>query len=298
MEDLNNRQMVLLTMFSSFIISIATGIITVAMLQVAPETVTNTVNKVVEHTIERIVTGTTTTVSSGPTVTNITKEVTVYAKEDDLVVSAVEKNQPRIALIYAMGAASSSDPQALGFVVSRDGLIATEPKGLSSGGAVAESYTVRLGEQSYTATPLPNQDMKQQVYFLKLNDLTASSTIDAVTYGRSDNTKVAQTLVVLGGNDGTGVFKATVSKLRYTKTDATSSPEQLLTGMTTNPKIPEQNIGALVVNLDGQVVGMVVIDQSDDTKSVVYPISRILDLVVALPSKTSELTAPHETLGG
>lgn len=284
-------------MFTSFIISIATGIITVAMLQVAPETVTQTVNKVVEHTIERIVSGTSTAVTAGPTVTNVTKEVTVYAKEDDLVVSAVEKNQPRIALIYTKGTASSSAPQATGFVVSRDGLIATEPQSLIGSGALAESYTVKLGTESYTASPLPNQDTKQQVYFLKLKDLSASSTIDAVSYGRSDNPKVAQTLVVLGGSDGAGVFKATVSKLRFTKVDATSSTEQLLTGMTTNPKIPEQNAGALVVNLDGQVVGMVTPDPLDDTKYLIYPISRILDQVVNLPSKSSENTAAVQSGG-
>ena len=284
-------------MFSSFIISIATGIITVAMLQVAPETVTNTVNKVVEHTIERIVSGTSTNVTNNPTVTNVTKQVTVYAKEDDLVVSAVEKNQPRIALIYARGNASSTEPVGIGFVVSRDGLIVTETQSLLGSGAPGENYTVRLGDQSYSASPLPNQETKQQVYFLKLKDLSASSTIDAVSYGRSDYPRVAQTLVVLGGSDGTSVFKATVSKLRFTKPDATSSPEQLLTGMMTNPKIPDQNDGALVVNLDGQVVGMVVHDPLDTIRYLIYPISRILDQVVKLPSKSPENAAALKPAG-
>ncbi len=278
-------------MFSSFVISIATGIITVAMLQVAPETVTNTVNRVVEHTIERIVSGTSTNVTNNPTVTNVTKQVTVYAKEDDLVVSAVEKNQPRIALIYARGIASSTEPQAIGFVVSRDGLIVTESQSFVGSGAQAENYTVRLGDQSYAASPLPNQEAKQPVYFLKLKDLSASSTIDAVSYGRFDYPKVAQTLVILGGSDGASVFKATVSKLRFTKSDATSSTEQLLTGIMTNPKIPDQNGGALVVNLDGQVVGMVVPDPLDTIRYLIYPISRIFDQVVNIPSKSSENAA-------
>ena len=165
-------------------------------------------------------------------------------------------------------------------------------------GTPLASYTVRLGEKSYTAVPLPNQDTKQEVYFLKLSDLTASSTIDAVSYGRADNPKIAQTVIVLGGSDGTGVFKATLSKLRFTKQDATSSNEQLLTGLTTLPRIPEQNLGALVINLDGQVVGMVVSDPSDTTKYMIYPIGRIVDQVVNLPVKSSAQLEGKGFLGG
>lgn len=283
MEELNNHQMILLTMFVSFVVSIATGIITVAMLQVAPETLTQTVNRVVEHTIERVVSGTTTPEKSTPgsTVTNVTKE-TVYAKEDDLVIASVEKNQPRVVQIYSGTSASSTSPLTIGFVVSRDGLIATEPKSLLGVGVAMESYTVSIGGKTYSASPVPGQETGNfPVYFLKIANLAASDTLDSVTYGRTEDPKLAQTVVVLGGVDGTGVFKTTLSRLRFSKTNSTTTPAQYLVGIETLPRIPEQNAGGLVVNLDGQVVGIVIPDSADSTKSLVYPISRILELVGA-----------------
>lgn len=271
-------------MFTSFVISVATGIITVAMLQVAPETVTQTVNRVVEHTIERVVTGTSSPEKPQSIVTNnVTKEVTVYAKEDDLVVSAVEKNQPRVAAIYANGTGSSSDPIAIGFIASRDGLVVSDTRGLLGDAPARESYYVTIKGVGYNAEPIAGQDTEKPLYFLKLTGLSASTTLDAVTYGRGDP-KVAQTVVILGGGDGTGVFKATLSKMRYTKADSTTTPS-VLSGIETLPRIADQNLGAPVVDLDGQLVGIVIPDSTDANRSIIYPISRILESINAIPSQ-------------
>ncbi len=283
MEDLNNRQMVLLTMFTSFVVSIATGIITVAMLQEAPPTLTQTVNRVVEHTIERVVTGSTTPEKNTPatTITNVTKETTIYAKEEDLLVSAVEKNQPRVVKIYEEGAATSSDPQTIGFVISRDGLIATEPHSLLGDSGPLANYKVVINEKSYDAVPMAGQESaKESIYFLKLTGLTASDTLDSVTYGRTDDPKLGQTAVILGGTDGSGIFKTTLSRFHFSQSSSTTTPGQTLLGIETLPKIPDQNAGGLVVNLDGQVVGMV-IPEADTNRYVIFPVSRILELVGA-----------------
>ena len=291
MEDLNNKQMVLLTMFTSFVISIATGIITVAMLQVAPETLTQTVNHVVEHTIERIVTGTSTPEKTTSVVTNnVTKEVTVYAKEDDLLVAAVDKNQSRTAQIFAAGAGSSASPLAIGFVVSRDGLIIVETKSLLGDAPEKESYQVTVANKYFSATPIIGQDTTKKLFFLKLSGLNASSTVDSVSYSRGD-LKLARTVIVLGGSDGSGVFKTSLSKIRYQKADATSTPATIV-GIETSPRIPDQNSGALVIDLDGQAVGIVIADPSDATKYIVYPISRILEAVSDLPTQTSDIIIP------
>jgi uncharacterized membrane-anchored protein YitT (DUF2179 family) len=54
MEDLNKNQIVLLTLLVSFVTSIATGIMTTSLLQVAPVEVTRNINRIVEKTIETV----------------------------------------------------------------------------------------------------------------------------------------------------------------------------------------------------------------------------------------------------
>ena len=55
-EDLSKSQLLLLTILVNFVVSIATGVLTVSLLDQAPTTVTQTVNRIVDHTIETVTT--------------------------------------------------------------------------------------------------------------------------------------------------------------------------------------------------------------------------------------------------
>lgn len=280
--------MILLTMLTSFVVSVGTGVITVAMLEEAPPTLTQTVNRVVERTIERVVTGSSTPeVSTVKPVTTITKEVTIYAKEDDFIVAAVEKNQPRIALIFAATQATGTPPLATGFVVSRDGVIVADQKSISVESVVQASYRITIGGRSYVAVPMKHEAIgKTPLSLLKISDTIPADIFDAVTFGRQADAKIAQTIIALGGTDGVEVFKGTLSKFHYTKSESTTTPDRV-TSMDTNPKIPDEYAGALVVNLDAQAVGIVV-NPLVGTGLVIYPASRILELVTAVSSGVAQ----------
>lgn len=55
-EDLSKTQLLLLTILVNFVIAIATAVMTVSLLDQAPTTVTQTVNRIVENTIETVTT--------------------------------------------------------------------------------------------------------------------------------------------------------------------------------------------------------------------------------------------------
>ncbi len=283
MEDLNNRQIVLLSIFVSFIISIGTAIITVAMLEEAPATITQTVNHVVERTIERIVTGTSTPEKEPTTITNITKEVTVYKKEDDLVVSVVEKNLPRVATIFSSSQqASTSEPLTTGFVVSRDGVIVIDRSQLGSLDG-KEKYLVEIKGTIYQAKFIALPEVDDKVAFLKIAD-TASTSLDAVSYGSTDESKPGQTVVLIGGTDGASIFKSTLSRVLYGKTTSTTSP-QVVVGIETSPRIP-QGFTGLAINLDGQAIGLIIEREESALSPAIYPMSQILQKINLLSGKT------------
>lgn len=289
MEDLNNHQLVLLTTLVAFVTSVATGIITVALLQEAPQTVTQTVNRVVERTVERVVTGTSTKESETKptTITNeVTKEITVYAKEDDLLVSAVEKNQPRVAQIYPKYAATGTPAIGVGFVVARDGLVVTTNVNLLIDGVLLDGYKVEVNGERYNAKILEVKNVPSALAFLKL-DLGDKKVIDAISFSAKFNAKVGQTVVALGGESGSGLFKTTLSRFVYERGEGTSTP-QVLSGIEVTPKIPEGFNGALVANLDGFAVGMSVWNE-EAKRYIILPAERIYDAMQAPQSGKEEV---------
>lgn len=55
-KELNKTQLILLTLLITFVVSIATGIITVSLMQQAPKSVPTTINNVIQRTIEKVTT--------------------------------------------------------------------------------------------------------------------------------------------------------------------------------------------------------------------------------------------------
>src|SRR3990167_3502922 len=95
-EQLSKSQIVLLTILVAFVTSIATGIVTVSLMEQAPPAIAQTVNRVVERTVERVVPAT----QNAAAATVITTEKTIVVKESDLVAKAVADAMPSIVRLY------------------------------------------------------------------------------------------------------------------------------------------------------------------------------------------------------
>jgi hypothetical protein len=95
LEKLNKSQVVLLTLLVSFVTSIATGIVTVALMEQAPPAITQTVNRVVERTIEKV--------APESLVASAASPETVIVRESDLLASAIQRVSPSVVRLFTPG---------------------------------------------------------------------------------------------------------------------------------------------------------------------------------------------------
>ncbi len=254
-KDLNKPQLILLAILLSFVTSIATGITTVTLMQQAPSSVTVPINRIVRQTVEKIVPGKDTV-------------QTVVIKEEDLVVDAIAKNQGSIFTITKDSV--DADGKAIeisaghGFVVSDDGTVAVDGTLVTEGG----TYYVKNDSGKFKADFVSLD--KSGFAFLKIGaplDEKNKIAFTLPTFGDLSKMKVGQKVIVLGNvissfiYDGNKDMKLNISK---------------------------SNGGSLVLDLDGEVLGIAL--SSDSTS-----FASIDSIVGALKPKDTKTTEVKTT---
>ncbi len=286
MENLTKQQIVLLTLLVSFVTSIATGIVTVSLLDQAPPGVTQTINRVVEKTIERVV--------QVPTqaATVIQKE-TIVVKEEDQAVSAIEKNSKSLVRIFEEGVTESNpEPhpifQGLGFVVSKDGIVVADAKlvghekltGQFQDGSVFPIAVMAAAEGSPTLLLKATLPDKSDYIF------------SPVVLGNSNTIKLGQSVISLSGRTKNSVNIGLISSLKQEEkkdknASSTASVASVTTLIETTVSQVENTIGSPLLSLSGEVIGIRT-SQSENQGSGIYtPSSFIISQLKLLEPTTT-----------
>jgi hypothetical protein len=267
MEELTKQQIVLVTLLTSFITSIATGIVTVALMDQAPPGVTQTVNRVVERTIEKMVP------TPNQAAAVITKE-TVVVKADDLVVESVERNAKSLAAIFAFpsgGDEKSGKFVANGLVVSKDGLIATDSEILAP---VFDDNHLLLVSRNFKAVlndgttisivPATSTPPEGGLALFKPvpEGKTSLPTFTPANIANAATLKLGQTVIALGG-EKISVATGIVSNLTENEAGGAAGLATSTPSVSTKPQIIKTDIlsgdkilGSILINLSGDVVGI------------------------------------------
>jgi len=227
-KDLNKPQLILLAVLLSFVTSIATGIVTVTLMQQAPVSFTAPVNRIVQQTVEKI------QQVEGKTITQ-----TVVIKEEDLVVDAIAKNREAIFTITK----ETQDAEfktievgaGRGFAISTDGMIVADATQIPDKGV----YYVKNSSGKFKADFVSTD--KAGFSFLKVGaplDEKNKLAFIVPVFGDLSKMKIGQKVLVVG---------STVSSFMFDGLNVDG-------GIDINAS--KSSTGGLVLNLDGEVLGM------------------------------------------
>lgn len=224
-KDLNKSQLILLAVLLSFVTSIATGITTVTLMQQAPASFTEPVNRVIKQTVEKI-----------QQVEGKTTVQTVIVKEEDLVVDAISKNKSSMFSLTTDGRDVNGQMIELaigqGFVINTDGVIVADALWVPS----KDVYYVENSSGKFKAEFLFAD--KAGFSFLKIGaplDEKNKANFTVPVFGDLDKMKIGQKVLVLGSTISSFIFDGD----KDIKTNVTKS-----------------NAGGLVLNLDGEAIGV------------------------------------------
>lgn len=261
MEDLNKNQIVLLTLLVSFVTSIATGIITVSLLQEAPIEVTRNINSIVEKTIETVT-------KPGTISTQIQKEITtIVVKEEDSVIDSINKNVKSIVRINEKdGLTGITSFYGIGLVVTKDGYIATNRKTISNTNAYNATMSDGV-EFQVTPTGVDKQTdfilFKVQIPKISESDQNLATAVAAkanyafipAVFG-DEEPKLGQTIISLGGDTNNSIAVGRVTSLDTKNSTVGTTTTKYLSGINTDISIKDLVDGSPLLNLSGDVVGI------------------------------------------
>lgn len=252
-ERLTKSQIVLLVLLVSFVTSIATGIVTVTLLEEAPPVVTQTINRIVEHTVERVVPG------ESQTATVIETEKTIVVNEEDLITTAIEKNTDKIVKIYR-GTADGPAYVGVGVLVSKDGIVAaaTDSALLNS----SRVYTVLLSDGREISGGEVYEEPGEPTALLQLTFTEEDGVVPgSIKYGDINGLKLGQTVLTLHGKTRTSIALGIISGLDEEEIES-EEPEgetkviSVLQAIETNIDDDKIERGGVLLNLFGEVVGI------------------------------------------
>ncbi len=225
-EELSKSQLILLTILVNFVTSVATGILTVSLLDHAPAFVTQTVNRVVEHTIETVA------AAAPATIIQQAPAQAPAPSNQDLVTAAIGADAARAVAIYAADTGTSTPAISIGTYLPKARAIATAAQD-----ALPKEALIEFTDGSYVPASLARQGKGVAIYGFADSAMLPKMSSPALV--ASSDLKLGETALALGadGSAATGIVSRVSEKGIHTT-------------------LPDIGTGSAVVDLSGDLIGI------------------------------------------
>lgn len=238
-EQLSKSQIVLLTLLVSFMTSIATGIVTVSLMDQAPPVVAQTVNRVIERTVETVAPATKNQAAAAV----VTQEKTVVVKEENLISQAVERISPSLVRVYT---SAQENPIFLGMGIVSDssGVIITDISAIDD----RAEATLVLADGTSVRSYVTKRDKDLGIAFLSATSTERLPTWKPASFA-TGRPILGETIVSLSGKTVARISSGIVTSLP--PASSTSAP-------LVDTDIENESIlpGGIIINTEGNVVGV------------------------------------------
>jgi hypothetical protein len=270
LEQLTKHQIILLTLLVSFVTSIATGIVTVSLMDQAPPGVTKVINQIVEHTVQTVAPQT----QGAAAATATTK--TVVVNDDDLTAQSIASVQKAIVRITAPG---GKDLITRGVIINANGTALTDASALAASGATSFEAILADGERVAVSKVITATTSPVATLVLAVGTSTGFA---PASIGDDSTLKLGQTVIRIGGGGADTVGSGVVASLP-TNTDGSQ--------MQIEATVSSQTPGSLLITLFGQIIGLTTGDSSL-TGTDFYSIPTILPAGAPAPSPAATSSQP------
>lgn len=247
-EHLTKHQIILLTLLVSFVTSIATGIVTVSLMDQAPPSVTRTINQIVEHTVEKVVPQiiTQAPAQGASAATSNTKETTVVVKDEDLIAQSISSAQGSIVRLVSLNARDQL--VARGVVVDAKGVVFSDRGSLEPLGTLSFEAILPTGDRVPAVMRIPSGTTTIAV--LDLTMASTSKKVTAMPLAARSKLKLGQSVIRIGGTGADTVGTGVIAKLPDAHSDLIQASV-----LSTTP-------GSIIITSFGELIGLITTDSA------------------------------------
>src|SRR3989344_5626947 len=241
-EELSKSQLILLTILVNFVTSVATGILTVSLLDKAPPFVTQTINRVVERTIETVAQAAPAAIIQAPAPSN-----------QDLVTAAIGAAATRAVVIYSAETGTSTPAISVGTYIPKARAVATAARD-----ALPKEALIEFPGGIYIPASIAHEGGGVTIYGFSDGAVLPKAT--SPTLVASGDLKLGETALAIGsdGSASTGIIARVSTRNVYTT-------------------LPDIGAGSAAVNLSGNLIGIGV----GGTPGLLIPANKITALLMS-----------------